>query len=346
MANEQQTTQQNAPSDPGGHGQEDPTAASAAAIAAGKDPFNLPQLGDDDPPQVIELERGDSRFPGDTEGYNPPPPPAQVKPEDTAQAAAQKSQDAKQLAGKFDSVDELESAHVSLQKVLGRQGTELRQARDEILRLTGRLEAVEQIRKTEPKVDQAQEDFVSKRAKTYQDRIGLEHDEAMEMARQDFELADSVAARRVQAAEQKYEPLFQNAEQFKRAEAAAAQLRDEVDTDGNMVRPDWQDVSRSQEFAELMQANPEYLNSKPGIEALYLKAKSSIQATQQPDHASEAASLKKQANEIVDREKRRAASASGAGGGTVQAQPAAEQVELAQIYGTSTALHPMAGGSW
>lgn len=342
-------TQQGAPRGGSGYG-DDEAARNAAALDAGDD-LDGPEISDGEDELPVEFMPGDSRFPGDTEGFQPDDAPST---EDTARVE-QEPAGGKKWAGKYESPEELEAAHQNLQQVLGRQGEEIRQSRERLARLEGQQEAIEKIREKKPEGDETRKAFVEKRTRVYHDRIGMDEQEARELAEADFDLVDTVASERVGQESEKYRPLLERNQKFERANRLAEELRDETDGLGQPIRPDWDEVKDTPEFSRLMAEHPGSLDTREGIELLYLKARiahaESAEDEEDPETDEEdpetvAKDVKQQAREVVRREKRRASGAIPGAGGDSKSQPSEEEQELAEIYGTNRSRHPMAGGSF
>ena len=90
-------------------------------------------LPDESPADFVQEPDGDHARPGEIPTEEPPAQ-QDTAPEETTEEPPAK------LAGQYESVEQLESAHGNLEKVLGRQGAERRKTRDDPARLQGTVE--------------------------------------------------------------------------------------------------------------------------------------------------------------------------------------------------------------
>lgn len=141
------------------------------------------------------------------------------------------------------------------------------------------------------------------------ERYGLDDQEAEIAAQEMIGLVDYVASNRVEQAAARVRPMVERFEGEQELQQRVNRVALEADTQGQPVRPDWQEVTMSEEFAQVVKAEPDLIKSDLGLRHAYQTAKY-MQTASPKAMADEADRLKAEARKVVDTEKARAASAS------------------------------------
>ena len=292
-------------------------------------------LSDESPADFGQEPDGDHARPGEIPTEEPPAQ-QDTAPEETTEEPPAK------LAGKYESVEQLESAHGNLEKVLGRQGAELRKTREDLARLEGQVEGQRQVAPPGASPDQIERENSIRVLTADNEAIGMDAQEARTRAENQYAVFDQMANRRVANAVSEFRPYIDDARVSKESVVMAGALRDETDAEGNLLRPDWNEVVKTTEFAGLMQANQDKLASRDGIENLYLRART---ASSVADTAREQ-KVASDAEQVVADEKARAASATGGASGDDALPVSTEDPEVQAIYDLGKDRPPLMGGSW
>ncbi len=287
-----------------------------------------------------------------------PPEETPALPEETPAAPAadeglaEKRQAVRQKFGLGDDVaDTLVDAHVHLQKSFGLQTTELGELRRDYYKLDGKVDALTAMAPATP-AKAAAGQATDEQAKTATWNAGVSHlaarhvqhgyseEEARALASDALTAASHVILPEVDA---KLRPILARDEAETRVNKlfdVARKLKDEVSAENIPIRPDWDQVINSPEFAALVNLeDPEIIDSlftrdpageltPVGVESAYLKARFNMGDRLQ----AEAGELSSAAEDTVVTEKMRASAVSGA-----PSANAGEQVEdiEAEIFATA-----------
>ena len=257
---------------------------------------------------------------------------AEQEPAGEAKAEApteQKAADEKQepaeeptpLAGKFKSPEELEKAYLEVQSAKGRLAQELGELRTRVRAAEATAQARQDTRRQE-QVQTAIEDQRQRIQQHAMNTLGMTEQEASEHAQLILESADIISQTRVGEAEQRYRPVVEQQERYQRAEAIAVELRSEVDPEGNLLRPDWNEVVESKEFIQLYTDRPRILDDPELMDLAYQNARlMRTQSTQQAEqHAQE---VKAEIDGRIRQEK--AAAATAGGGASARQEPSTNE---------------------
>ena len=141
------------------------------------------------------------------------------------------------------------------------------------------------------------------------ERYGLDDQEAQLAAQEMIGLVDYLAGQKVEQAAVRIRPLVDRYEGEKALQERVNRVALEQTGNGQYARPDWQEVTTSEEFAQVVKAEPDLIQSDLGLRHAYQTAKY-MQTASPKAMAQEAGRLKAEAQQVVRQEKARATSAS------------------------------------
>lgn len=250
---------------------------------------------------------------------------------------------------RFSSEDDARQGYDNLMTLQARQAEELGNLRN----IAARAEAEKAVRAemqaapAAPPQQNAKHDrrtLAYARAVQFQkERYGLDDDEARIAAQEMIGIVDYLASERVEQAAARVRPMVEKFEGEKALQERVNRVALESDNSGQPMRPDWKDVTMSEEFAQVVQSEPDLIHSDLGLRHAYQTAKYMQQASPKA-MAKDAAKLKAEASAIVAKEKARA----GGSATTTAPDPPREKSEKEEawdgMFEVDTNRHFMQGG--
>ena len=178
------------------------------------------------------------------------------------------------LAGKYKTVEDLETGYQNLEGKLGELGpkaNESQELRERLARLEGRAEVTAPQVSTEltPR-QQTRQAFAAQRARIYLDQ-GFDEAAARDIAEKDAITMGMLVESEVNNRTQKYEQTYQDESRDRQLQSYAHEMRGEVGPEGNPLRPEWDDVVATKEFETQAQRMGANFYTKEGLELAYLR---------------------------------------------------------------------------
>ena len=221
--------------------------------------------------------------------------------EESDQSSGEESEDEILFAGKYKSVEDLEAGYQNLEGKLGElgpQASESQELRERLARLEGRAEVTQQQTPAQPKYDARQQTrhaFTAQRQRMYIDQ-GFEESVARDIAEKDALSMGMLIESEVASRTQGYESAMQQTQRDRDLQANAYDLRDQKDHAGNSLRPQWDDVVKTQEFEQEARNMGDKFYTKEGLELAYLRTLPSVQAELQESSSAAAEQVKANAS--------------------------------------------------
>jgi|TARA_Y100000310_G_scaffold343311_1_gene450336 hypothetical protein len=252
-------------------------------------------------------------------------------------------------AGKYKSIEEMESAYQGLESKLGSQGRELGEARSRADTAEGYNQQWQQWASSNTPQDNQDQDrresgldpLVREQALILVDQ-GMEEAQAIRTAKRLASSTENMVDRKISIANARYEDEYTNVVRQRQANAAAEALALETGHDDTLLRPDWREVAATPEFRQEYKAHGEP-SDRNSIELVYLKTKTRLP---QRDIAAEAEELEAAAQAQVEAEKDAASPSSAVGPVPKDARAGepTDEDEITDLYSRRGKRHVLMGG--
>ena len=180
------------------------------------------------------------------------------------------------LAGKYKTVEELEKGYLHSQSKIGELGpraNESQELRERLARLEGQAQATQQQQQAPPMADprlQTRQAFADQRQRVYEEQ-GFGEEQARDIAQKDAVALGMFVEAEVGTHTQRYDAVLRTDEREQTLRSNAFHMRAEKANDGTSLRPEWDNVVKTQEFEDAASELGDSFYTKQGLELAYLR---------------------------------------------------------------------------
>jgi len=206
------------------------------------------------------------------------------------------------LAGKYKTVEELEKGYLHSQSKIGELGpraNESQELRERLARLEGQAQATQQQQQAPPMADprlQTRQAFANQRQRVYEEQ-GFGEEQARDIAQKDAVALGMFVEAEIGTHTQKYDAVLQTDEREQTLRSNAFHMRAEKSNDGNPLRPEWDDVVKTQEFENAASELGDSFYTKQGLELAYLRTLPAVQTKLREDSSSAAGAARAESSD-------------------------------------------------